>query len=810
VTKNKERTSVVTIKGKQVINIAKASTKSVVTAGFSMMLILLAAFVAIWVSNISDNKIIVQQLNNEQSNARSILTVHYILNELQGLLDNLKSSEEMVDKQRRYIEYKRLIGLLENTNLDISQTTPLMDTDQIKSSVAEFCAQQDEVIGFANLMIGDKEYDQAYNYFTQESKNALANLRRLVNPSVSYEVLVKTKNDINSILNKSEQNNHSSNYLVAFMGTFGLALGIFTIYVVGRTGRTEDALLEQGKRIRALHEIISRPDLSFDQQIDEMLKLGCKLLGTEIGKVGRQDPSKNTSEFLNTVVMSDLPAKRGIILPLDKTFCKVTFSSPETIAISHVAQSSFKDHPAAAFLGMQSYIGCSINVHGKKFGTVNFSNRKPVKRPFTETDKDLVNLMGSWISVMMERKLDAEELKRSKEIADAANHAKSAFLANMSHEIRTPLTAILGYSDMLRDRDQPPEVIEHEVDSIIRSGAHLQRIINDILDLSKIEAGQLVIEEIEVQPARIMHDVESIFGSRARDKGLEFEVRYQFPLPRNIISDPTRLKQIIFNLCGNSLKFTEKGGITVTMGYLQEDKLLRVQVRDTGIGMNETELNRIFRPFSQADTSTTRKYGGTGLGLCIAKQLAQKLGGDIKVTSEKNVGSTFEFVISVGDVENQDLGYSLEDMQVVNEEEAIVIEPNSLTGHVLVVEDSPDNQDLISKYLIRVGATVEVVDNGLMAVQKALTDQAYDLILMDVQMPIMDGLSATKKLRESGYTNPIVNITANALKQDKDKCLAAGSDDYLTKPIDVGRFYRVLKRYLKPMAADRQGEVNVA
>ena len=570
----------------------------------------------------------------------------------------------------------------------------------------------------------------------------------------------------------------------------------------------EEMLVEQGRRIRALHEIISRPDLSFDQQIDETLRLGCKLLGCEIGKVGRQDPENNTSEFLNTVVMSDLPARRGIVLPLDKTFCQVTFSSPETIAISHVAKSKYKDHPAASFLGMQSYIGCSINVHGKKFGTVNFSNRLPVKTPFTEADQDLVNLIGSWISVMMERQLEAEELRKSKEAADAANQAKSEFLANMSHEIRTPLTAILGYSDMLRDEGQSREDIEHEIDSIIRAGAHLQRIINDILDLSKIEAGQLVIEHIEVQPVRMMHDVDSIFGARAREKGLSFEVNYDFPLPRTIISDPTRLKQIVYNLCGNALKFTEQGGITVSIGYLPESRQLKLQVIDTGIGMSEDELSRLFKPFSQADSSTTRKYGGTGLGLCIARQLAQKLGGDVSVTSKQGGGSTFQFTIAIGDIPSLDMVTHLEDMQVDAIEETQSISPNSVSGRVLVAEDSPDNQALIAKYLIKAGATVEVVDNGLIAVQKALTS-AYDLILMDVQMPVMDGLTATKKLRAQGYSKPIVNITANAMKEDRDKCLEAGSDDYLTKPMNMRHLYKLLQTYLRP-ADTSKGKLNVA
>jgi len=570
----------------------------------------------------------------------------------------------------------------------------------------------------------------------------------------------------------------------------------------------QDMLVEQGRRIRALHEIISRPDLSFDQQIDETLRLGCKLLGCEVGKVGRQDPENNASEFLNTVVMGDLPAKRGIVLPLDKTFCQVTFASPETIAISHVADSEFKDHPAAAFLGMQSYIGCSINVHGKKFGTVNFSNRDPVKKPFDEADQDLVNLIGSWISVMMERQLEAEELRKSKEAADAANQAKSEFLANMSHEIRTPLTAILGYSDMLRDEDQTREDMQHEIDSIIRAGEHLQRIINDILDLSKIEAGQLVIEEIEVQPARLMHDVESIFGARARDKELSFNLKYDFPVPKKIISDPTRLKQIIFNLCGNALKFTENGGITVTMGFLENTKQLKFQIIDTGIGMTEEETGRLFKPFSQADTSTTRKYGGTGLGLCISRQLAQRLGGDVSVSSEKGKGSTFQFTIDVGNIEPLSMATGQEDMQVEAIEETVNIVPNSVSGHVLVVEDSPDNQDLIAKYLIKAGATVDVVDNGLMAMQKALTRE-YDLILMDVQMPVMDGLTATKKLRAEQYTKPIVMITAHSLKEDRDKCLAAGANDYLTKPVDLCHFYKTLQVYLKSCSSHK-GKSNVA
>lgn len=789
--------------------LTKYSSKTLVTTGFTTMLLLLALFVGLWINNLSDNKHIVHQLNNEQTNARSLLTLYYMLNEQQSLLDRIPVIEDLKEKQRLFIEFKRLLGLMDSIMLTTDSVRLHYDVRETQLALRQYIQQQMDIIGPTNLLIGNGFYEKAYNEFVTTSGPGVAKFKSKISSLVTYDLLDSTNKELGSILGKSEKNYQSSYYLMAFMGSFGLSLGIFTIFVVRSTGRAEDAVLEQGKRIRALHEIISRPDLTFDEQIDETLRLGCELLGTEIGKVGRQDPKNNSSEFLNTVVMSDLPAKRGIVLPLDKTFCQVTFSSPQTIAISHVAESEYKNHPAAAFLGMQSYIGCSINVHGKKFGTVNFSNRTPVKRPFTDADQDLVNLMGSWISVMMERQLDAEELKYSKERADAANQAKSEFLANMSHEIRTPLTAILGYSDMLRDMDQPREDIEHEVDSIIRSGAHLQRIINDILDLSKIEAGQLVIENIEVAPSPILHDVESIFGARAREKGVDFKIEYDYPVPRKIHSDPTRLKQIIFNLCGNAIKFTNSGRITVKMAYLEEQEQLKFQVIDTGIGMNDEEMARLFKPFSQADSSTTRKYGGTGLGLCIARELSQKLGGEISVSSEKGKGTTFEFTVSTGGCDDLQLAYAPEEMQSSRDDDGAGIVKNSLYGHVLVVEDSPDNQDLITKYIIKAGATCEVVDNGLMAVQKAMTSK-YDLIIMDVQMPMMDGLAATKKLREEGYDAPIAILTANALKEDKEKCLKAGANNYLTKPIVVNKFYAVLKEHLEPLDSSSSGKENVA
>lgn len=560
----------------------------------------------------------------------------------------------------------------------------------------------------------------------------------------------------------------------------------------------EEILVEQGKRIRALHEIISRPDLSFDQQIDAALNLGCQFLGTEIGKVGRQDPVQNTSEFLNTVVLSDLGARRGMVLPLDKTFCQVTFNSPDTIAINNIAESSYKDHPAASFLGMQSYIGCTINVHGKKFGTVNFANRTPVKRPFTEADKDLVKLIGSWISVMMERQLEAEELKKSKEAADAANQAKSSFLACMSHEIRTPLTSIIGYAESGLDDDQ---TMQQRVDALVKirqSSDHLLNLINDILDFSKIEAGAMDIETAPIKPLQLLSEVESIMVGHAKKKNLNFKLDYQFPLPARILSDPLRLKQILLNICSNAIKFTETGSVKVLLSYDLDQDILKFTVKDTGIGMSPESMQQIFKPFKQADTSVSRRFGGTGLGLCLSARIAQLLNAALEASSEVGVGSEFSLSMyqAQAEVNPSNLISSLDEASlhaVIHQDQ---INTASLSGKVLLAEDNDMIQQLMKIYLGKMGLDVVVAENGLVALNMVQQTE-FDLIFMDMQMPVMSGLEAVVELRKGGYAGPIIMLTANATLNDRKLSKEAGSDDFLTKPINRQHLYELSRQYLE-------------
>lgn len=562
---------------------------------------------------------------------------------------------------------------------------------------------------------------------------------------------------------------------------------------------TEAAQLEQGRRIRALHEIISRPDLTFEQQIDATLKLGCQLLGTEIGKVGRQDPEHNISEFLNTVVLSDLPARRGIQLPLDKTFCQVTFTSPEAIAISHASESEYRDHPAVGFLGMQSYIGCSINVHGRKFGTVNFSNRSPVATPFTETDKDLVNLIGSWISVMMERQLEADELKQARDMADRANQAKSVFLAHMSHEIRTPLTAIIGFANAVLDNEQSAEEREAVLKIISSSSNHLLQLINDVLDISKIESGELTVDKEYVDLRQLLSEVEAILRGQAENKGISLVVEYRYPFPEKIPTDALRLKQVLINLVNNAIKFTSHGRVAIQIEYDTNEHVLNIMVSDTGIGLTAEQCENIFKPYVQADKKTARKYGGTGLGLSLSRNLVKMLGGSLEVRSEYGKGSTFTIRHVLHDKDSEQFrllsGTDNKTGDNSNKDRSKTDIP-SVTGSILLAEDSEMNQYLFRLYVEKTGASIDIFGNGELAVDAA-QGKNYDLILMDMNMPVMSGVDAVKILKNKGCTTPIVMLTASTTVEDRDLCKQAGADGYITKPIDVPEFYSTLSKYLQ-------------
>jgi signal transduction histidine kinase/CheY-like chemotaxis protein/HPt (histidine-containing phosphotransfer) domain-containing protein len=398
----------------------------------------------------------------------------------------------------------------------------------------------------------------------------------------------------------------------------------------------------------------------------------------------------------------------------------------------------------------------------------------------------------------------AVELEAAHLASVEASRVKSEFLANMSHEIRTPMTAVIGYADLLLDPSLGASERVNHLQTIRRNGEHLMTVIDDILDVSKIEAGKMTVENIPTSPSQVIVDVASLMRVRAVAKNLAFEIRYQGAIPETIHSDPTRLKQIVMNFVGNAIKFTDTGTIRILVRCddpeSQEPKLV-LDVTDTGIGMTEAQMQRLFQSFSQADASTTRKFGGSGLGLLISKRLAKLLGGDISVESALGRGSVFRVSIPTGPLEGVPMVEGLAEAGLADNPAQATRRVASLppSCRVLLAEDGYDNQVLVSTYLVKAGATVKVVADGLLAVEEATAALAagkpYDLVLMDMQMPKLDGYGATSKLRLMKYDRPIVALTAHAMAGDRERCEKAGCDDYLTKPVDRAKLVALVARY---------------
>ncbi len=393
--------------------------------------------------------------------------------------------------------------------------------------------------------------------------------------------------------------------------------------------------------------------------------------------------------------------------------------------------------------------------------------------------------------------VDIQEIREAVDRAEAANNAKSEFLANMSHEIRTPMTAILGFADLLDQEFAAHHKSDEIGDTIrtIRSNAnHLLAVINDILDMSKIEAGFMRVEKVATSPAQIAEEVVSLMRPRAKGKGVGVGLSYDSLVPEGVMTDPMRLRQILFNLVGNAIKFTEVGGILVHMSYDRSEQKLQYKVVDTGIGMNPEQVETLleFNPFVQIDGSTARKFGGTGLGLRISNSLAKMLGGKISVSSTVDKGTEVLLDVDAEIVAGARLIDPYSDYSFRNKsapEEREPIGDDALAGcKILLAEDGPDNQRLIKHHLQRCGAEVLVAENGLEVlniIRELAGGKQPDLILMDMQMPELDGYAATSTLREEGCAIPVVAITAHAMDGDREKCLRFGCDDYLTKPISV-------------------------
>ncbi len=392
-----------------------------------------------------------------------------------------------------------------------------------------------------------------------------------------------------------------------------------------------------------------------------------------------------------------------------------------------------------------------------------------------------------------------KELRLARDAAELANRAKSDFLSNMSHEIRTPMTAILGFTEVLkRGTGKVDSDWQKHLNTISSSGKHLLELINDVLDLSKVESGALEVESIDCAPHIVAHDVVQVLRVRAEEKDIDLNIRVPEAMPEFIQSDPSRLRQIITNLVGNAIKFTESGGVEIILRTVNSEgkHQFAIDVKDSGIGMNEKQQAAVFKPFVQADSSITRRFGGTGLGLSISRKLARALGGDITLSSEAGVGTTFTALIDTGPLDPSTFlspERILETLVVTEEDNQTewVFPPSKL----LVIDDAAENRELLSLVLTDLGLEVDLAENGAIGVDMVAANH-YDLILSDIQMPVMDGYEAARAMRDSGVEQPIIALTANAMKGYEEVILQAGFSHYMTKPIDIDALTRLLAKLL--------------
>ena len=421
-------------------------------------------------------------------------------------------------------------------------------------------------------------------------------------------------------------------------------------------------------------------------------------------------------------------------------------------------------------------------------------NEIPILKTVTQVKLGNRNcLIESFVDISQQSQIK-KELEKAKEEAESSALAKSQFLANMSHEIRTPMNSIMGFTDILLSEKLSEEHREY-MQTIKDSSELLLQLINDILDSSKIDSGHIQIEETDCSIEDILKSVKSLLINKAQEKGLSFEIHCDENLPERIVSDPTRINQCLINLVGNAIKFTEEGGVSIRVyaDYSEESPKLKFDVTDTGVGIKSENQRAIFDQFTQADNSTTRKYGGTGLGLSISRKLARLMGGDITVESLFLRGSVFTFSVTLKTLDDNPLACTSCDDSAKHDNNL----KENFTGKILVAEDIESNQKLITHLLTNLGFEVKIVNNGQKAVQEALS-KYYDLIFMDLQMPIMNGYQATNELKRQGITAPIVALTASAMKEEIDRAYSSGCSGYISKPIDRKLLIKALNEYLEP------------
>lgn len=555
--------------------------------------------------------------------------------------------------------------------------------------------------------------------------------------------------------------------------------------------RMEQELRESETAIRALYTITSSHKNSFDASLKSLLTFGCEQFGLNIGVLSRIE---NDHYHIVTAKLPNAAFLQDITLPLGLVYCQEVARGQKLICLQEVGKTPWREHACYLQLKLESYLGTPVFVNGELYGTLSFASATAFQSTCKAVHKELLRLMSQWIGSEIEREQAANELARARDEALAATRAKGEFLATMSHEIRTPMNAVIGMAGLLLDTSLTAEQADF-VETIRNGGDTLLTVINDILDFSKIESGNLELEEHPFEIRTCIEEAFDLSSSRAQDKSLEFIFQIEPKVPKKILGDITRLRQVLVNLLSNAIKFTEKGEVFVSVDARQlasapsfdnriSDKYeILFSVKDTGIGIPPDRLDRLFKPFSQVDSSTTRKYGGTGLGLVICQQLIHMMGGEISVTSREHQGSTFCFsLIAQSVVEDSSSEYDS-------------TQPELAGKRLLIVDDNATNRQILNKQASSWGMLTRVMSSGAEALALLHQGETFDLAVLDMQMPELDGLSLAREIHklENYRELPLVMLTSLGFYNSLDRAeIQQHFAAYLTKPIKQALLFETL------------------
>ncbi len=542
--------------------------------------------------------------------------------------------------------------------------------------------------------------------------------------------------------------------------------------------------------LELLNQVASNANLNYKEQLDKALQLASHYLNLPYGVISKIEDGVYTIEhYYKPAGAIHLNIQNK--LPVQETLCAITIDRKDATAIPNVAHSSYANHPYTRQSLAKAYIGAPILIHGKYYGTVNFLSPETKTENFSESDRDFVKLLSTWIGSVIERSYAEKEILLTKEQAELASMAKAQFLSTMSHEIRTPMNAVIGMTHLLLQDDPRADQVEH-LQALRFSSENLLALINDILDFSKIEAGKIEFEKADFNIKYLINSINQSLAYRAQEKGIRILSDLDDQLPEMVVGDPTRLSQILNNLVSNAVKFTEQGEVRVEAKVVNqslETITIHFAVIDTGIGISQDELIKIFDSFSQASSDTTRKFGGTGLGLAITKRLLDLQKSKIEVESTPGKGANFFF----------DLGFGISSRQTEKEVKSNIdqIVPDNLKEtHILLAEDNPMNVLVARKFLLKWDVILDVANNGKIAVEKALACD-YDLVLMDLEMPVMDGYQAATEIKKKKPDLPIIALTASATTDVQEKVFQIGMKHFITKPFNPNDLYNSILKYRK-------------